>query len=369
MGRATGLGKRKRPASADDRGEEDADVYFAADEAENEVEQAATMLAHAEMCLEEREKCIPLLRAVIHECDRLGKLKEALEGEEDAEGDASETAAVVESLSEEERARVKGLTLDAKFYQTFGDALFRLAILEAGEEEPCNEEMLKVSIQVYRGGLAENDEHQHPPSLSLISSLKRALILAHVSCGEEGEREISAWLDLIVGVEDAHAAAPLLARLFETVQMASDLRGVMWEAARVEILERVSPSLSQADPTIGLGLIQMANDALDHIIGGIESDETELTGDASDRVETILRLAQSHVTAINLDEIAQSDPDVHTLLLPAISQLFIWSGCWADMQDRAELANAEYSRAVAAWEECSTRYGMEIPEEVLALKT
>lgn len=360
MGKAAGLGKRKR-SSEDVHLEEEttsgpADVYFAADEDQSEMEQVATMLAHAEMCLDEGEKCIPLLRAVVHECDRLGKLKEALQ---EGERPPLKIAEIIESMSEEERTSLKDMELDAKFYRIYGDALFRLSFLET-ENEPCNLAILEAAIDIYQCAPTEN-----PPSVALASSLERAAVIASLSIKEKKVR-VSKWLDLIRTIEHVDTVNVELAKFFEALHILKDMR-VSLENFCVEILEKIS-SLLDNDPSVCFGLVQLANDSLDAMLSRIEEDDLDLNIEIATQVNSIIRLIKSTLQSLDLVKCAQKDPETHTMLLPAISQLYIWSGCWADMQDDADMADIEYTKAVEIWEECSSRYGLEIPEEVLALR-
>ena len=117
-----GLGKRKTPKATADEESIDIELYFPVADEQDDWQQVLAMYKHAEQVREDPQQALPLFRAVVHECDRLAKLKEQLEVRNSPE-----------DLDEETREMLSKFKMDASFFRVFGDALFRLACFEPSD--------------------------------------------------------------------------------------------------------------------------------------------------------------------------------------------------------------------------------------------
>ena len=345
MKRAAGLGKRKAEAEPEVGAEPEAEaqIYFPVEEDQDEIQQAAVMLAHAELSLDEPEKCIPLLRAVVHECDRIGRLKEMLE-----EG------VEIANVEEEQIAALGKLELTDEFFRVFGDALFRLACVEGdGDGVLATGGMFMAAIERYDLGLA-----LFPASALLKHSRLRARVILSVM------DEPSSWQD---------AADEWL----EAIENGKDTSQLL---AATEVLEQISPhvddprvyatrlaALCCGSTDVALNMARLK--ALNHLI------DYEFEADNLDACKDLVKQAEETVEGIDVPALQQDDAESHRPLLSLLAQLHLWKGCLADADaddddsEGNEEANARYNDAVLLWREIARLYDEPIPEHILALET
>ena len=376
MKKATGLGKRRaeqmEPAEADDP----AQVYFALDDTADEIAQVAIMLAHAELCLEEEEKALPLLRAVVHECDRIGRLKDIIEGqvqeqeggqdldqEHDQEhGQEHETRSGTANhlslgLESEQIESLRALTLTDEFYRVYGDALYRLAWMEEEKESPdvYNAAFLQSALEIYSDAL-----QIFPASTSLQLSQARARCLA-CSTGEQMTRQLEHWISLIQTLAHGDARLPALLALlsFVTVASSAQLPALAEASPYRRIIDFATADDGEAanDPSVQLGVLELYDVLLDDLF---EAEEYV-------QLETQLGHAQTIIDRLDLARISQEDVETYRGLVPRIAQIHLLKGALAEVQEAEAEAQEHYERAKLLWRELSQKLGTEIPEGIQAL--
>lgn len=168
VSRPGGLGNKKKIRSNEDCPEakdEEGGLIFELDSDADQIDELKVMFDTAESVLDEPEKCIPLLRGIVHECH-------ALESGPNAEEDKGEGTSQNSTETQEEQA-VMPHNFPAPFYRIFGEALFNLAIMENPNDQKSDDrtEFLKAALCKLEEGL-----ERHAKNMELLES--RAVVLA-----------------------------------------------------------------------------------------------------------------------------------------------------------------------------------------------
>lgn len=337
MTKATGLGKRKAKEPSDDDDDVNEGVYFAVDDQQDELEQVSVMFAHAELALDQPEKCIPLLRAVVHECDRLGRTKEALD-DGDLEGP------LLQGLGEQQLAQLRRLELTEEFYRVYGDALYRLALVDEAKDDDSNPlNLLEAAKGFYETGLSIFHE-----SLKLkFSLLRNDMMLAIFEGHQPKVRELFAIISSLA--EDRQKYFAYTFELFDLLQQ-QDVDLV--DFANL-ILETIASD--EKDDALLLGKLK----AINYLI------ESRFDHDDFEACQQQLTEAHSILCRISFDLLQD---DIKQALLPIKAQMHIWSGCLAEANDLPVTdVQAEYNKAIETWREINQAFGHEIPKEILEL--
>ena len=362
-----GLGKRKAPEESGDNASdgEKEEVYFPVNDEHDEIEQAIVMYEQAEACLDEPEKSVPLLRAVIHECDRLGRLKDLVTTGEDG------------GLEEKERDdRMRNLLLNEEFYRVFGDALYFLAFFEVDFEEEqettsVNREILQAAIERYQLGLEE-----FPESKMLNRSLRRSQLVDGCLSGEfpleicQGVSElVSDEDDLMFFVEAAEKMAGmiecergLVAILVKLVNIGEEM---IFEKELVLKKESIVSFLSLALTTV---------DILFNVDGDDNDDDLDSDNKAKAHIDFDIKIVSEILDACDqiiemLNGKIDEPSSLHQLFLKLIAQFHLLRGSLKEMMedDNDDAGNQEYALAVETWRKIESAYQVKIPLEILQL--
>jgi hypothetical protein len=333
MKRAGGLGKRR----AEEELNAEPQVYFPIEDGQDEIQQAAVMLAHAELSLEEPEKCVPLLRAVVHECDRIGKLKELLEdGEPLPEFEAEQ----IESLQK--------LELTDEFYRVFGDSLFRLACLETFNENLADANLLEASLERYALGL-----ESHPKSESLQYAQYRAEIFQKIINKDvEWLKVAEKWLDSVKVKRETDNILPALETLDS---IATHVEGENLAHFAAKLVELCKDSEKVA---VRIGLLK----SLDYIV------DFEFDHDNYEACKAAINQTQQTLRAINLEDLQENNTESHKTILLLIAQHHLWRGCLAEAEGISSEADEQYNNAVDIWRQIEKAYDTPIPDHILELE-
>ena len=354
-GSARGLGKRKATAEAPsnattskqqktDADEGDQSSYFPImEEAQDEIEQVSLMLAFAEQSLadeanedDDNNRAKSLLRAVVHECDRIGKIKEILE-----EGDQSQLALL--DLDEESLASLKALTLRDELFRVMAEGLYRLSQVESEAE---SEGLLAAAIERAQVGL-----EMFPQSLSLRVCLLRLQLT---------ESKIEEYLEAI-----AADAVNLERSLMQAMEMAVTLHEL-----ETPIMEMITSKWDALSGEIKLAAAKMALDSLDVLA---EEDAYQSILSRMLFVHKVLSQSQSK------EQSADEDSDVESkIAMDTVQARFhLWEGCVWDMEEdftdaditlphegipQSADAQTAYALAIAIHERLHQEHGLPIPD-------
>ncbi|PJF18770.1 hypothetical protein PSACC_01408 [Paramicrosporidium saccamoebae] len=343
MKKATGLNKRKQP-------EEDAEVYFPVDETSNEVDQAAVMFAYAEEHFDDPEKCVPLLNAVIHECDRIGRIKEALEEGEGLEG-----------IDEDAIESLKALKLDGKFYRVYGDALVTLGMLGKDEDIICEEQYLEAASQIYQTGLQlDNNDHY------LKTSVKRIEIIRLIQDQDpEYARATKEYCELIEQAPDRNDALQPAMRLFtRAFPLCEDP-----SAMATEVL-RICPEADQRIPVVIVKLQAYYSLADSHF----NYEECAEEKQKILKFREYMDKAKELIDSLDLSAIEAESTDSHKALLPFIAQYYLSIGCLNEYELEGPEAtenfdSLDYKKAIELWKLMEDKYSVPIPCEIKELES
>ncbi len=309
MKRAAGLGKRKL-ADAPDGGEGamappegiegGAEMMFPLlDEEQDDIEQVSGMLSHAQLALDHGERlvCLPLFKAVVHECDRIFKVKDLIE------------SGSTEGLDDGAIERLSTLTITARLFRIFGDGLYYLgSLVEAPAEEKgsykrrrggkeqskeghesSKVEYLEAAIRVYRDGL-----NAFPECALLMASLERARLLRCL-CAEDKDCDdeaigaiVGAFLDIPTSedgsdcsiVEELLSTGSAMVRLLEDASCDCELIFSITRSLFARY-ERLSPASIEASAMV-CECIFATLDALSRSLDGDDEGDDESDDEGGD---------------------------------------------------------------------------------------
>lgn len=370
----TGLGKRKAPETSTEEtqaplegkstGESDAQVYFPVDDDQDELQHIQAMFSNAEDLIDDPPKAVILFRAVAHECDRLGRLKERLEEGDRELGD--------EDIDEEQTARLRALCLDATFYRILGDSLYRLAFLEisrdksdalnadyyAEDEEKSEEriQMLEASIERYQNGLELFEGNRE-----LFIALQRATLLKTILLPEDDEKIASVSEKILVAIKSGNNLLEDCSFFISAIELASALEGLSQCRLIISGIREILTTLPKQGPQQDLMLLSVL---LLQVDDNFERDKVKTSCE-------ILKEAKALLLSL---EDAQLEGPIERQFLKLSAQYHIWKGCVseAQMEDEAATnreAEDSYNRAVEVWRTISNKYAISIPQHILDLET
>lgn len=370
----TGLGKRKAPdtateetqAQSEDKSIDQADsqLYFPVEDDQDELQHIQTMFSNAEDLIDDPLRAVILFRAVAHECDRLGRLKEKLEEGNEGLDD--------HNIDKEQTARLRALCLNATFYRIFGDSLYRLAFLEAPgdksevfgieehvEDDEKDEEriqMLEAAIERYQNGLELFDANRE-----LITALQRATLLLSILQSEEDEKVESISKDILAIIKTGNSPLEDCSFFISAIELASTFEGLSRCQLVIVGLREILTNLSKQDHRRDLMLLSVL---LLQVDDTFERDEVRIARDILEEAETLIATLES----------AQLEGHIERQFLRLSAQYHIWRGCVSEAQMGDETptsheAEDSYNQAVEVWRRISGKYAIPIPQHILDLET
>ena len=371
--RPRGLGaKEKTPPVINEKEHPEGECFFALDEDKEPslLEMIAVMLRHAEASIpsfnlieddEEDDrlpKCVSLFRAVVHECSRIGSLKEELDEKDDPEAE-----------NDKELSEIRELILGARFYAIYADALYFVAALDPELEKSDALKLLEQAIQFYE--LAKEECIENRPE-SIVLTVKMGTVRCLIQCFGGGNNDLSEGIKELVGLKDEDDQ--FSAALWRIVQFQENMlrhaKGGPGSGSDTcltvfRTLQTEELSAKKLDAVLCEQISHVAFIILESHLDHSDSSGIELC-------VCLIAFLKAQLSMINCAK-DSDERDDYIELSKALSQAYIWDGCFCEAfderVDQVEVdAQQSYNLAVAVYRDLNERFEVEIPKDILDLE-